>query len=231
MEISISLDPSSNKDLPEYLKFLNAVENISIHCDVMDGSFVPRKAITRDQYQYVCKKSKHKIDVHLMIEKVAENLGFYLSNCCRGSIRSICFHTEAITYPMDKSHSVDSPPISPKAISLVEEIRVHGIEGGIAIDLDTDLDDIDPNLLFMCDVITVMSVKAGASGQSFNKSALAKVRRLKKSYPNARIILDGGINMDNIQEVKRTGVDIAVVGNAVYSSEGRLSTIKILQNV
>ncbi|MCL2756131.1 MAG: hypothetical protein FWE45_03740 [Firmicutes bacterium] len=215
MEISVSLDPASGKDFKEYVQFLNGVDNIAIHCDVMDGCFVPRKSIPMSEYEYLCKKTKHPIDVHLMIENPVRDIGNFLAGNCRGNIRSICFHAEA-TFPFE-------------AIKLVEKIRMSGIRGGIAIDLPTKIESIDSNLLFMCDDITVMSVKAGASGQSFNKDALKKVKTLKKLYPDKRIILDGGINIDNIKEVKKSGVDTAAMASAVYSAQDRELMIKQLR--
>jgi len=231
MELSLSLDPASGKDFAQYLDFVNSIDGITIHCDVMDGSFVPRISIPRSEYAHLCKKSKHKIDVHLMVEKVEENLDYYLSQCCRGMIRSICFHVEAITYPQDRNRPEKSATPSPKAIELVEKIRMNGIEGGIAIDLDTDIDEIDERLLFMCDVITMMSVKAGASGQTFNKDVLAKVKKIKRLYPNVRIILDGGINLENIEQIKKAGVDTAVSASAVYNAEFRIAAIKTFKKL
>ena len=218
MEISVSLDPSSGKDLQDYLGFLNQIRDITIHLDVMDGVFVSRKSIKLDEFDFVVKNSSHKIDAHLMIEKPHENINRYLAKAVWGSLRSISFHAEALD--------------SKEAVSLLNKIRVMGIWAGIVVDLPTRIQDIDKQLFENSDVITIMTVKCGKSGQSINLDELGKrVEFIAKSFPGKKIIVDGGVNLDNIEHVKTSGADIAVVGNAIYSAPNRKSTIqKLLLN-
>ncbi|MCL2569765.1 MAG: hypothetical protein FWE16_00985 [Firmicutes bacterium] len=215
MEISISLDPASGKDIREYIKFLNTVDNITLHADVMDGKFVSRTSLPLDEFSYLVKNTNYKIDVHLMVANPKVQINPMLAKVVWGNIRSMSFHVEAC--PVDE------------AIQLVEKIKMMGIQGGVVIDLDTSVDSVDKRIFAICDVVTIMSVKCGQSGQSFNEIAIDKVRQIKTKFPKIRIIVDGGINADNIKHIRKAGVNTAVVGNAVYSNSDRTATITLLQ--
>jgi len=212
LEISVSLDPVSGKeDFKDYIKWLNTVQGISIHLDVMDGAFVPRMSCTPEEFDFVVTNSVHPIDVHLMIENPERDLDKYLSGIGRQrdgqGIRSISFHVE--TQPSEVT------------LSQLKKIRRAGIMPGIIVDLPTilSLDCRDTcGILGKSDVVTVMSVKCGASGQSFNQDALDKIRMIKEINPMARVIVDGGVKMENIAMVEKAGADIAVMGSAVYSN-------------
>jgi len=212
MDISISLDPAVGMNLAEYINEINQLEGISIHCDVMRTSFVGRDAVTMDEYRYIMKKSFHPVDVHLMLGDISD-----IVEASRGHLpRSICFHVEAV-------------PSAAMMTRLLNGIKQQlGIQAGLAIDINTPV-NIDPNLLCACDVVTIMSVKAGKSGQIFDSRALEKVIEVKMIAPNARIIMDGGINTKNIAMVKDAGVDTAVAGNYVYSADDRRAAVEQLR--
>ena len=220
MEISVSLDPAAGNDLEKYVEFLDTVDDISLHLDIMDGQFVARKSTTKDEADFTIKNTRHKIDIHYMINDIALHLNPYLAKAVWGSIRSISFHIE--TFTADET---------PDILTLFKKIRIMGVEAGIAIDLDTNLKDMPKEVLDACDVATIMSVKAGASGQAFNATALDKVKTLRKTYPNLRIIIDGGINAENITQVKRAGATTAVVGSAIFNAPDRIQEIRTLQKL
>ena len=216
-KISISLDPSVDNDLESYLEFLNTQPDISIHLDVMDGDFVPRKSVSAQQYAHIVQNSRHKIDVHLMISNPHLKINPYIAKALWGTIRSLSFHPEGMT--------------ESEILALMKKIRLMGLRAGIVIDLPVAIDALPSSILDDADMFTVMSVKAGASGQKFQHRALDKVKRLKKLYPNTPIIIDGGINPDNATAAKDAGTTTLVVGNAVYSAGNRTTTIKALQKV
>lgn len=100
-----------------------------------------------------------------------------------------------------------------KAISRdVSEFVNAGPQQGLVFDLGCELTGYE-ELVKKCRYITVMSVKCGKSGQTFNSTALALVKQIRALNPQAVITIDGGINNTNIKMVKNAGVDIAVVGN------------------
>ena len=221
MEISVSLDPAVNKNLEEYLPFMNSVllsineGRLSFHADVMDGELVKRAAINQTEYEFITKTAMLPMDVHLMINKpharIEEFLNAPLAKFNKG-VRSITFQVEAL----------------PKfeALKLLKRIKNAGFKCGVAIDLDTYVEqDGTSDLIARSDVVLLMSVKAGKSGQVFSVGGLKKAAHIRRINPSVRIILDGGINKDNVAMIKKAGVDTVVVGNYIYSSEDRKAAV------
>ena len=218
MEISISLDPSVNKNLEQYLNEMNAVMltinegRLSFHADIMDGKLVERSAINNEEYGHIASTALLPVDVHLMIHNPLGNIEQYLSvpPCPRygKAIRSITFHIEAVT--------------KFEATRLISIIKKAGFKVGVAVDLDTYVGTDDyKKIIEQCDVAVIMSVKAGKSGQPFNQGGLRKVSAIKNINPSIRVILDGGIRPNNIQLIKKAGVDTAVIGSYIYESDNK----------
>ena len=160
-EISISLDPSMDKNLEAYLEEVNRMDGVSVHLDVMRKSMVGHDRCTMEQYRYVMEHSRHPVDVHIMAKETLP---------LSGKPRCVCTHIEEM----------------------------------LAANADRS-------------VIIVMSVKPGKSGQSFDPTAFERIKKVRKDYPNARIIVDGGINAENIAEVKAAGANTFVVGSFICS--------------
>ena len=222
MEISISLDPAVNRDLENYLNEMNAIllstkeGRLSFHADVMDGKLVERAAISNDEYNFIASNALLPVDVHLMINKPNERITEYLTapSCSRygKTVRSITFQIEALP--------------KGEAKKLIATIQKAGFKAGIAVDLDTYVGDEEyKEIIEKCDVVIVMSVKAGKSGQAFNMGGLRKVSAIKKINPYVRVILDGGIRPDNIELIKKAGVDTAVIGSYIYGSQDRQEAV------
>ena len=101
-----------------------------------------------------------------------------------------------------------------KAVSLgITEQPAYGDERqGVVIDLGGDISGYE-DLLRATKYVTIMTVKCGKSGQTFNESALALVPKIRALNPQAIITVDGGVNETNISLLKKAGIDIVVVGN------------------
>ena len=183
-EISISIDPSMEKNMHEYLAELNKIDGISIHLDIMRASMVGHDRCTLEQYRHVMENSRHPIDVHFM---ATEDIPII------GEPRSVTRHP------------------------------------GTAIDIDAPIPKLDG-----VDVVTVMCVKAGKSGQKFNEKVLPKIEKLRKKYPTIRIIADGGINAENIARVRSAGANTLVVGSFIYevaTQKQRAQQVAMLQDI
>ena len=206
MTLSISLDPVSGnfEEFKEYLAWLEGVEGVTLHCDVMDGDFVSRKAMSDEMYNHLVKNTNKKIDVHLMLSGPNKKINPYIAKAVWGSIQSVSFHVEALSEEM--------------SLTLLGKIKTMGIGSGVVIDLDTDVKTVSAKILKACDVITIMSVKAGASGQTCDPKTFDKLKYLKKKFPNTRLIVDGGINVETLPLAKNAGADTFVVGGAVHSA-------------
>lgn len=224
MEISLSLDPSIGINLEEYLTHMNGVllsineGRLSFHCDVMDGNLVERKAVDMEEYTFITNTAMLPVDVHLMVNKPQERIGDYLTAphfTFNKGVRSITFHVEAL----------------PKfeALKLLKRIKEAGFKCGVAIDLDTYIDGAGTKQLIQkSDVVLLMSVKAGKSGQTFSVGGMRKAGAVRKINPAVRIILDGGVNGDNITMAKKAGIDTVVVGSYIYKSDEKQTTVRDL---
>jgi len=99
---------------------------------------------------------------------------------------------------------------------------------GTVIDVDESIKGVAG------DVFTVMTVKEGKSGQVFQASALEKVKKLRAKFPECRIIVDGGVNAENIASVRDAGADVIVVGSFIYkqpSPIGRVQMVSALLDI
>ena len=126
------------------------------------------------------------IDMHLMHEPAPSLVGF-----------------RSVTFNIDDWQNQTLP----NSLGLVDESC-----RGLYLDLDDDIIGRE-NLIGLAHYIIIMTVKCGKSGQIFQPSALKLVSQVRKLNPNAVIIIDGGVNENNINLLKNVGVDVAVVGN------------------
>jgi ribulose-phosphate 3-epimerase len=108
-------------------------------------------------------------------------------------------------------------------VAFIGKVAEVGLSVGLALDLDTGIDKIDPTILSNLDVVLVMSVKAGFSGQEFDKRALAKVKELgelrAKDDTPFKICVDGGITEENIREVVKAGADEVAIGKRIFDGD------------
>jgi ribulose-phosphate 3-epimerase len=215
MEIYLSLDPSVGKNLDEYVEICNQIPDdlglIYIHEDVMDGIFVERSAVNDAEHSHVIAHAKKPIDTHLMIENPTRDIGKYI----KPNVKNLCFHME--------TQDIEA------TFSLVKKINSHGINGGIAIDKPTWLSpDFDQSILKKHNRFTIMSVKCGASGQSFEPRVVDFVKTIKAINPGAHVTVDGGVTDQNIIQLRDVGVDAVVVGSYVYKSTNPSATVQHL---
>lgn len=221
MEISISLDPAiAANELEKYLEELNALKNISIHCDMMRPDYVERYAVDPHQYEYIMHNTEHPIDVHIMSTDPYDTLAY--------TRMFPPMFTEAHKSKFNLVSSTSSPRSICVHVETGNAFEQDILAEGLAIDLQTPIESIDKELLSKCKTITIMSVKAGKSGQSFNPAALEKVKQVKFINPNAQIIMDGGINDKNIASIKKAGVNVAVVGSYMFEAKDRAKALQKL---
>ena len=183
-----------------------------VHVDVMDGHFVPNMTIGPVVVSSVAKVATKPLDVHLMVE----NNSFFVDLFTPLKPKYISFHIEEEKHPH----------------RLIQKIKDYNIKPAIVLNPHTRAEDIE-FLLEDLDMVLLMSVNPGFGGQKFIPSVIEKAKRLKaliqKRNPNCLIEVDGGVNADNIKELKDAGVDIVVAGSYVYGSDDYSKAIKSLQ--
>lgn len=168
-----------------------------IHCDVMDGHFVPNISFGPDVIKAVRSRTKKVFDVHLMIAPVDP----YLEAFAKAGADIITVHAEAGPH-LDRS---------------LQAIRTLGKKAGVTICPATS-ELILPNVLDRLDLILVMTVNPGFGGQTFIQSQLEKIRRIRSMIGDRpiRLEVDGGINVDTASQVAAAGADTIVAGSAVF---------------
>jgi ribulose-phosphate 3-epimerase len=181
-----------------------------IHFDVMDNHYVPNLTIG----PLVCAAlRKHgvtvPIDVHLMVKPVDR----IIPDFAKAGASLISFHPEA-------SEDVD------RTIALIHE---HGCKAGLAINPETSLSHIE-RVLDQIDLVLMMSVNPGFAGQRFIPAVLDKIRLAHDLIANSGkaiyLQVDGGLKVDNIQEVAQAGANVFVAGSAIFESKDYARTIQ-----
>ena len=173
-----------------------------IHVDIMDGKFVDNKTYTVSEVTKLSELTTKKLDIHLMVKNPEK----YVDELSMLNTKYITFHYEAV-----KNH-----------IDIINRIKNNGLEVGIAINPETSPKDIF-SLIKYLDLIIIMSVHPGKSGQTFLNSVLYKIDVLKKYITDnnlkTKISIDGGVNETNIDILKEKKVDILVSSSYLLSGD------------
>jgi ribulose-phosphate 3-epimerase len=189
-----------------------------IHIDVMDGHFVPNITmgpLVVEALRPLAQRFNAVMEVHLMIE----NPDLYLADFSRADATAMTVHLEAC----------------PHLHRTVHNIRSLNAQPGVALNPATPLMTLD-EILPEIDVALLMSVDPGFGGQKFIASTIHKVARLhqilvERGLERIEIELDGGVGEDNIAELARAGMTIAVAGTSVFGEHRSITeNITILQS-
>lgn len=200
------------KDIPKTLKLLNDTDTDFIHLDVMDGKYVSNKTLPFREMKHIYEFTDKRLDVHLMVDAPSSFIKDYAS-----------LNTEYISIHLDTKEDL---------ISNLKLIKSYGIKAGVVLNPNDDVSMIIPYLSYI-DLILVMGVNPGKSGQKFINRIVNKLKELKvlkKEYKdfNFKISIDGGINNITVKKVKDL-VDIVVSGNYVISSDNYQEKINSLR--
>lgn len=180
-----------------------------IHVDVMDGMYVPNISIGPPVIKSIRKSTDAFLDVHLMINEPIR----YIELFAKAGSDLITFHVEA----------------AEDVMATIDAIKKQGKKVGLSINPKTSVKVLKPYLK-EADLILIMSVEPGFGGQKFIESSLDKVKELVvlRSMHNHKfeIEIDGGLSFDNIEDVAKAGVDVFVLGSAIFGKTDVLETTK-----
>ena len=181
-----------------------------LHLDVMDGHFVPNISFGPAVTAATRASTTAFLDVHLMISEPVRYAPAFLKAGADG----LTFHVEAVA----------------DAVATAKEIRKLGCKRvGITLRPATPVESIWPALDFV-DLVLVMSVVPGFSGQKFMPEVLPKCETIRKRLRSGqRLEIDGGINLQTIKSARDAGVDWFVVATAIYGQKDRAVAIKSLR--
>ena len=182
-----------------------------LHLDVMDGHFVPNISFGPPIVKAVRRTTKAFLDAHLMISEPVR----YAPALVEAGADSLTFHVEV----------VDDPAATAR------EIRKLGCRVGITLNPATAVESIYPALEFV-DLVLVMSVVPGFSGQKFMPEVLSKAREVKKRLgKDQRLEMDGGLHVGTLEAARDAGVDWFVVASAIFDRPDREEAIGELRKV
>lgn len=195
-------------DLGKLNEEIKSIEPFSdlIHFDVMDGHFVPNISMGPCIMEHI--KSKLPIDCHLMIEKPEE----YIDEFARAGAFSISVHYESCR----------------DILGIIKLIKSFGVKASLAIKPKTSVEVLDPYLNDL-DMVLIMSVEPGFSGQEFLESCLSKIEYVRKKCPYLDIEVDGGINDETVRLVKKAGANILVSASYIFRAKDRKLAIEKLK--
>tara|TARA_Y100000994_G_scaffold238530_1_gene231171 strand:- start:1209 stop:1856 length:648 start_codon:yes stop_codon:yes gene_type:complete len=198
--ISPSLLSADFSKLKEQIDVVVDAGATRLHLDVMDGHFVPNFTFG----PFIVKAIRKLTDAHLETHLMISNPEKYLQDFIDAGSDTLIFHYEA-------SNNINRD---------IDTIKSNNILAGIAINPDTDVSSIKP---FLCDLdyILIMSVNPGFGGQGFIDSTLEKMKELSALSLKYNFIIgvDGGVNLNTIDKVYETGIDVTIVGSGLYKAD------------
>lgn len=210
MKLSVSYLNVKKKDVPEVIEMLDKTDIDFIHVDVMDGKYVKYKANKFRFVKDIGKITRKRLDIHFMVNKPHKIIDDYAN-----------LNVYCMTFHVDIKSDLNE---------VIDKCKMYGINVGLAINPNQDIDIIEP-YLDRIDLVLVMSVKPGLPGQKFILDVLPKIKKLRekitKEKRNILISVDGGVNLEN--RVKLKDVDIIVAGSSITNSPDYLNVIKELK--
>jgi ribulose-phosphate 3-epimerase len=199
-------------NLQRDIEMINNSEADWFHVDVMDGVFVPNISFGFPVMEAVAKHARKPLDVHLMIVRPEE----YVERFAKAGASVITVHYEAC----------------PHLHRVIQNIHDAGCKASVALNPHTPV-SLLKDILVDLDMVLIMSVNPGFGGQKFIPNTFNKVRELKSMAsqvnPDLLIEVDGGISIDNIQDLAVAGVDVFVAGNAVFAASSPAEMISSLK--
>lgn len=204
MEVSVSFLKEGN--YKKYIESINKTEADYIHFDVMDGKFVNNKNLPLKELLELIYFSEKKNDVHLMVKNPSK----YIEKLALYDIEYLTIHSEIDNCDM-----------------FIDKIRSFGIKPGIAINPYTDVEKVLP-LLSKVNLVLVMGVVPGESGQTFILETEKKIKILKEEIVkrglSVKISVDGGICEEVLDKVR--DADIVVSASYVLDNLSNIAKIK-----
>jgi ribulose-phosphate 3-epimerase len=201
VKISPSILSADFAKLGEEVEKLSQAGADYIHIDVTDGHFTPNITIGPQVIKSIKKYSSVPLDVHLMIENVEKHIDSFID----AGADMITFHHEAVR----------------SSIELIRYIRSRGVTVGISIIPSTPVSEIE-KLIGEVDLVLIMTVNPGYSGQKFLYTQLDKISEVKKIISdnkyNTGLSVDGGIDKKTAKLCIDAGATILVSGSYVFNT-------------
>lgn len=212
--IASSILTADFSNLSQQIRFTELGGADWIHCDIMDGKFVPNLTFGPVVVKAVRKITKLPVDVHLMIK----NPDALLEKFIEAGANWVTVHQEEVVH----------------LNRMLTRIKELGAKAGVAINPSTPITSL-AEVINLVDLVLIMSVNPGFGGQKFIQSSIRKIQELSdlrfKSSSKFLIEVDGGIGKDNIKELANAGCDVFVVGNSIFGQDNITAATIELKNM
>jgi len=196
-------------NLQRDIEMINGSEAQWFHVDVMDGRFVPNISFGMPVIKALKKHATKPLDVHLMIVEPDQ----YIKAFKDVGADVLTVHLEACTH----LHRT------------VSAIKQEGMKAGVALNPHTPVHLLE-DLISDLDLVLIMSVNPGFSGQSFIENTYSKLRKLRElmalKNSNAYVEVDGGVNDKNYRQLIEAGANVLVAGNYVFADSNPTEAIR-----
>ncbi len=217
VDISTSLLSADKQKIIDTIYDLEKAKTDYFHIDVMDGEFVEKNThdLMLEYCEYLDHISKVPLDVHLMVSDIKNYVDSYL-----------IFNPNIITFHYEACKNKE------EVISIIKYIKEKGRRVGISVKPNTKIEEIYQFLQYV-HLVLVMTVEPGKGGQELIPETIDKIRELKNCRDTHNfdfdIEVDGGIKVENSQEIIDAGADILVAGTAILTSKDYGDTIRKLK--
>jgi ribulose-phosphate 3-epimerase len=185
-----------------------------LHCDVMDGHFVPNFTIGPPVIQSIRKVTRLTLDVHLMITDADRYAPVFI----KAGADCVSVHQETCPHLNRTLHMIQS----------------EGARAGVVLNPATPVSTLS-EVVDVADFVLIMSVNPGFGGQKLIPATLNKIRELdairKERGLQFAIEIDGGVTMENLGDVVRSGVDWIVAGTTVFHTDDPAATVRQMREV
>lgn len=215
IDIAVSTDPISDyQNIIEYAKQMQGHADF-LHCDIMNENFVQKNTYDYNLLKNINRNSLIMLDVHLMVNEPTIDIPKYIE----AGANILTVHYEAFENKED-------------LVNVIDFIKQNHTLAGISLKPSTPFKDIR-SFAFNCDVVLIMGVEPGASGQTILQETFEKVKEIaafrQDNNLRFKIEFDGGVNPETAKKLIENGVDILVSGSYVYNSKNRQEAIKTLK--
>lgn len=181
-----------------------------VHLDVMDGKFVENKTFNYKLVDKIKDMTSLLLDVHLMVENPIDQI----DNYAKAGADLITVHYEACD----------------DLVATLKAIKSKNVLAGVAINPKTPALKLKDILATgLVDVVNVMGVKPGASGQTIIPGSAEKIAEIREMDRKVYIEIDGGVTLKNVSILRRMGADIIVSSKAIFEAKNMKKAIKTLK--